>query len=128
MSHEPSVFGAAEARPIGQAPERAGAQAPDEVEKENRRVTPNKAPRGPKLAAEPVGTDPLDEELWGLKSVRSDLAEGTVDEDGNITPLGEELGVRKATAEDGRVGYYQWLQGTSMASPHASSVAALVVS
>lgn len=74
MSDDPAVFGAAEARPIGQAPKRAGSPAPDEVEKENRRVAPNKAPNGPKPAAEPVGTDPLDEELWGLRSVRSDMA------------------------------------------------------
>lgn len=58
-------------------------------------------------------------------------AEGQVDENGNITPLGESLGTIK---DCGRVkgknvcGYYQYLQGTSMAAPHASGVAALAVS
>lgn len=56
------------------------------------------------------------------------VAEGMIDADGNLTPDGVSAGIQKATAADGRVGYYQWLQGTSMASPHASGVAALIVS
>ncbi|MCT2583056.1 S8 family peptidase [Actinophytocola gossypii] len=56
------------------------------------------------------------------------LAEGAIDEDGNVTPHGEALGVQKDCSAAGECGYYQFLQGTSMASPHASGVAALIVS
>ena len=34
----------------------------------------------------------------------------------------------KDCSASGECGYYQWLQGTSMASPHATGVAALAVS
>ena len=54
-------------------------------------------------------------------------AEGAVDESGNVTPAGEAAGVMKDCAK-GTCGYYQYLQGTSMASPHAAGVAALAVS
>jgi subtilisin family serine protease len=54
--------------------------------------------------------------------------EGLVDADGNITPAGTALGVKKACNDEGECGFYQYLQGTSMASPHAAGVAALAVS
>ncbi|GAA4543527.1 S8 family serine peptidase [Amycolatopsis samaneae] len=56
------------------------------------------------------------------------VASGKIDAAGNVTPAGETAGIQKATAPDGRVGYYQWLQGTSMAAPHATGVAALIIS
>lgn len=55
-------------------------------------------------------------------------AEGEVDKNGNVTKAGRDLGVLKQCTADGVCGYYQWLQGTSMASPHAVGVAALAVS
>lgn len=55
-------------------------------------------------------------------------AKKTIDADGNVTADGEAVGVQKACKSDGACGYYQYLQGTSMASPHATGVAALIVS
>jgi subtilisin family serine protease len=56
------------------------------------------------------------------------VAEGAIDPaTGEITPGGVALGVQKA-CRDNVCGYYQFLQGTSMASPHATGVAALIVS
>ena len=52
---------------------------------------------------------------------------GQVDADGNITPAGEALGIMK-DCKGSTCGYYAYLQGTSMASPHATGVAALAVS
>jgi subtilisin family serine protease len=55
-------------------------------------------------------------------------AKGEVDSAGNITPAGAALGVKKACNDEGACGFYQYLQGTSMASPHAAGVAALAIS
>jgi subtilisin family serine protease len=54
-------------------------------------------------------------------------AEGVVDADGNIVP-GNEESVFKACTAAGQCGYYVYLQGTSMAAPHAAGVASLIVS
>ncbi|HJQ02083.1 MAG TPA: S8 family serine peptidase [Jatrophihabitans sp.] len=54
--------------------------------------------------------------------------EGFVDANGNVTPAGAAVGVQKACNDKGQCGFYQFLQGTSMASPHASGVAALAIS
>jgi subtilisin family serine protease len=58
---------------------------------------------------------------------------GEVDKNGNITKLGRINGVLKA-CDNGKqnentatCSYYAWYQGTSMAAPHASGVAALAV-
>ena len=56
------------------------------------------------------------------------VAEGNVDAAGNITPDGLAAGVQKDCSAAGVCGYYQFLQGTSMASPHVTGVAALGIS
>jgi lantibiotic leader peptide-processing serine protease len=53
--------------------------------------------------------------------------EGLVDADGNITTAGA-ASVFKDCTKAGKCGYYTYLQGTSMASPHAAGVGALIVS
>jgi subtilisin family serine protease len=53
---------------------------------------------------------------------------GRVDAAGNVTPAGVAAGTIKDCNAAGVCGYYQYLQGTSMASPHAVGVAALIVS
>jgi subtilisin family serine protease len=52
---------------------------------------------------------------------------GLVDDVGNVTPDGVAVGVIKDCPTATSCAYYEYLQGTSMASPHAVGVAALAV-
>ncbi|MEU4742605.1 S8 family serine peptidase, partial [Actinosynnema sp. NPDC023658] len=55
------------------------------------------------------------------------LEAGDIDADGNITQVGLDAGVAKY-CDGATCGFYRYLQGTSMAAPHATGVAALVIS
>jgi subtilisin family serine protease len=55
------------------------------------------------------------------------LTNGWIDAAGNVTPAGVAAGV-VSYCSGGTCGYYRYLQGTSMSSPHAVGVAALIVS
>ena len=83
-----------------------------------------------------LGTDTyrtVGNEILSTAPLNVMVAEGLVDANGDITAAGQAAGVMKAcTTRPARgataCGYYQYLQGTSMASPHAAGVAALAVS
>ena len=77
------------------------------------------------------GTDTfstLENEILSAAPTHLLQAAGLVDAEENVTPDGAAAGIQKSCNSRGDCGFYRWLQGTSMASPHASGVAALAVS
>ncbi|SMD15119.1 S8 family peptidase [Kibdelosporangium aridum] len=69
LARNGSVMSATKSQTIGHAPGAGKKKRDKDVEKE--RGTGNK---NQNQAKTPVGLDPLDEQLWGLKSIRADLA------------------------------------------------------
>jgi subtilisin family serine protease len=69
----------------------------------------------------------LDNEILSTYPRNVAQTEGFLDAAGNVTDAGKAAGVRTLT-KDGVLSVYRPLQGTSMASPHATGVAALIVS
>jgi subtilisin family serine protease len=69
----------------------------------------------------------LDNEILSTYPRNVAETEGFIDAAGNLTQAGIDNGVKTLT-KDGVLAVYRPLQGTSMASPHATGVAALIVS
>jgi subtilisin family serine protease len=55
-------------------------------------------------------------------------AKGYIDDNDNITPLGESDGHLVKHCKNGTCAFYAYIDGTSMAAPHVSATAALTVS
>ncbi|TCO58454.1 S8 family serine peptidase [Actinocrispum wychmicini] len=70
----------------------------------------------------------LDNEILSTYPRNVAETEGLIDAAGNVTPDGVAAGVKTVTTKGGALAVYRPLQGTSMASPHAAGVAALIVS